>query len=61
MLNNIGSLYTLISSALTQELGLRINKCKKTFKVVDGEPKVFIRFLDEQVLQLQEQLAVRVK
>ena len=46
-LNNIGSLYMLISSVLAQELGLRINKHKKTFKVVDGEPKAFVGFLDE--------------
>ena len=36
-LNNTSSSYMLISSALAQELGLRIKKCKKTFKVVDSE------------------------
>ena len=47
MLNDTGSSYILISLALAQELGLRINKRKKTFKVVDSEPKAFLRFLDE--------------
>ena len=37
----------LILSALAQELGLRINKHKKTFKVVDSGPRVFIGFLDK--------------
>ena len=45
--NDTGSSYALISSALAQELGLRIKKCKKTFKLVDGEPKAFVGFLDE--------------
>ena len=47
VLNDTGSSYALISSALVQKLGLRINKRKRTFKVVDSNPKAFVGFLDE--------------
>ena len=43
-LNNTGLSYMLISSMLVQELGLKNNKRKKIFKVVDCEPKAFVRF-----------------
>ena len=50
-LNDTGSTFTLVSSALAKELGLRINPAGKArFKVVDGAVKSFVGTLDEQVI-----------
>ena len=55
-------MYTIISSALCHELGLRIVKDAKwySFRVVDGEEKQFIGHLEEQIVQLHEGFAIRV-
>ena len=50
-LNYTGSTFTLVSSALAKELGLRINPTGKArFKVVDGAVRSFVGTLDEQVI-----------
>ena len=61
-LNGTGSMYTIISSALCRELGLRILKRARRhlFRIVDGHEKQFIGHLEEQIVQLHEGLAIRV-
>ena len=61
-LNDTGSTYIIISSALCCKLGLRILKGAKrrSFRVVDGQQKQSIGHLEEQVVQSHEGLAIRV-
>jgi len=60
-MNDPGSAFTLISSALAKELGVRVEGPKDKFKMIDGKICAFNGRLGELELQLHDSLSVLVR